>query len=58
MTKLSIKAKVTLWYALLMVVVIGFVLAIIFYVGNTVLTSSIDVEKHSIPIKKRRKKAM
>lgn len=42
MIKLSIKAKVTLWYALLMIGVIGFVLAIIFYVGNTVLTSSIE----------------
>lgn len=42
MTKLSIKAKVTLWYALLMISVIGLVLAVIFYVGNTVLTSSIE----------------
>lgn len=42
MTKLSIKAKVTLWYALLMIAVIGLVLAVIFYVGNTVLTSSIE----------------
>lgn len=42
MTKLSIKAKVTLWYALLMISVIGLVLAVIFYVGNTVLNSSIE----------------
>lgn len=42
MNRLSVKAKVTLWYALLMMAVIGIVLAVIFYVSNTVLTSSIE----------------
>lgn len=42
MNKLSIKARVTLWYTLLMVGIVGAVLAAIFYISNTILTSSIE----------------
>lgn len=42
MNRLSIKARVTLWYASLMVGVVGLVLAVIFYVSSTILTSSIE----------------
>lgn len=42
MNRLSIKARVTLWYASLMIGVVGLVLAVIFYVSSTILTSSIE----------------
>lgn len=42
MTKLSIKAKVTLWYALLMIGIVGLVLAAVFFISDTLLTSSVE----------------
>lgn len=42
MNRLSIKARVTLWYASLMIGVVGLVLAVIFYISSTILTSSIE----------------